>query len=186
MRSADAGVGLTGGDTQKWIPGWYLDTAGWGFSVDNLNVSYTTPRMNGIQVGASYGADTMSENSTTSEPKNNDDSVASAGINYIQDVGEMSFTVSLGHVSESQGAALSYDMDNDAEVDDMSAMTKGFDNRTLTNVGLKVGMGAFTFNVAYATRDDGKYMEECWVGTAAKGTDARRCVPLHALGMPRK
>ena len=34
------------------------------------------------------------------------------------------------------------------------------DDKTFTNAGLSVGMGAFTFGVSYAMRDDGGYMVE--------------------------
>lgn len=40
---------------------------------------------------------------------------------------------------------------------DMAAMA---DDRTFSNAGLQVGMGAFTFTVAYATMDGGAYMFE--------------------------
>ena len=61
-----AGAGLNAGDTQKWIGGAYLQTAGWLH--DNLNVIYISPRTNGVQVGLSYGADAGSEGSSASAP----------------------------------------------------------------------------------------------------------------------
>ena len=48
----------------------------------------------------------------------------------------------------------------DHEVDD-NRMMKGFDDKTFTNAGLSVGMGAFTFGASYATRDDGGYVSSC-------------------------
>ena len=39
---------------------------------------------------------------------------------------------------------------------------KGHDDKTYTNAGLSVGMGAFTFSASYATRDDGGYMSKCY------------------------
>ena len=168
-----AGVGLNAGDTQKWIGGAYLETAGWLH--DNLNVIYISPRTNGVQVGLSYGADAGSENSTASAPDNNDDSVWAAGINFNETVGDMSFKVSLGHLSRSRSTSLSWDMDNLASnndtAGDMSYMMKGDNDQSFTNAGLSIGMGAFTFGVSYATRDDGILEPECWVGTANDRTD---------------
>ncbi len=172
----DVGVGLQAGDTQKWIPGQYLQTAGWHH--DNLNVIYLTPRMNGVQVGVSYGADADSENSVTIAPEDNDDAVWAAGINFNEKIGDMSFKVSLGHMNRAQSAAAvdPYNHDNaDESAEGATAkMMKGRDDHTFTNAGLQIGMGAFSFAVSYATRDQGRYMLEC-LGTV--GDDANTVIP---------
>ncbi len=161
-----AGVGLNAGDTQKWIPGVYLETAGWLH--DNLNVIYISPRTNGVQVGVSYGADAGSENSTASAPANNDDAVWAAGINFNETIGDMSFKVSLGHMNRSQSAGLAYQsFNNDSTqatvVDGVGdEAMQGNDDLTFTNAGIQLGMGAFTFGASYATRDNGGYVPECW------------------------
>ena len=164
-----AGVGLNAGDTQKWIPGAYLETAGWTIPGDNLNVIYISPRVNGVQVGVSYGPDSKSENSTTSAPTDNDDAVWAAGINFNETIGDMSFKVSLGHANVSNTGSLAYNDDNDdtSQANATADMVKGFDDKTYTNAGLQVGMGAFTFSASYATRDDGGYSMQCMgdVGT---------------------
>ena len=162
----DVGVGLQSGDTQKWIPGQYLGTAGWFH--DNLNVIYITPRMNGVQVGVSYGADATSENDVSSAPTDNDDSVWAAGINFNEKIGDMSFKVSLGHMNRAQSDSLDYNSENGVAT--ANNVMKGFDDHTFTNAGLQVGMGAFTFAVSYATRDQGKFMEECRVNAGAPAT----------------
>ena len=149
-----AGVGLNAGDTQKWIPGAYLETAGWTIPGDDLGVIYITPRVNGIQVGVSYHPDSTNENAPTRAPENNDNAATAAGINYNVTVADMSVKVSLGHVNVSNPGSVMYDSDGDG-TDDMS---KGFDDKTFTNAGLSVGMGAFSFGVSYATRDDGGFM----------------------------
>ena len=149
-----AGVGLNAGDTQNWVPGVYLETAGWTIPGDNRNVIYITPRVNGVQVGVSYGPDSKNENSAGGAPSNNDDSVWAAGINFNETVGDMSVKVSLGHVNVSNTGSVMYDSDGDG-TDDMS---KNFDDKTFTNAGLQVGMGAFTLGASYATRDDGGFM----------------------------
>ena len=150
-----AGVGLNAGDTQKWIPGAYLETAGWTMSGDDLTLSYTSPRVNGIQVGLSYTADTTSENSVTSAPTNNDQAAMGVGLNYKETVGDMAVKLSLGHINVGNAGSVMYDHDGDAGTDDQ---VKGFDDRTYTNMGLSVGMGAFSFGFSYATRDDGGFV----------------------------
>ena len=170
-----AGVGLNAGDTQKWIPGAYLETAGWTIPGDDLGVIYITPRVNGVQVGLSYHPDSTNENAPTRAPENNDDSVIAAGVNFNQTVGDMSVKVSLGHVNVSNPGMVSYNRYNNdtsnAAVTDVADddMMMGFSDKTFTNAGLSIGMGAFTFSASYATRDDGGYMPECW-NTASDGT----------------
>ena len=153
----DVGVGLNAGDTQKWIPGAYLDTNGW--IGDNLNVIYISPRMNGVQVGLSYGADSASENSVTSPPKNNDNSVVAGGINLNQELADASVKISLGHRAAGTAA----------------------DDDTFTNMGLAVSTGAFGFNVAYAERDKGTGMKKDeWsvVGASVSYADGPMSVSL--------
>ena len=95
-----AGIGLNAGDTQKWVPGVYLETAGWTIPGDDLGIIYITPRINGVQVGVSYHPDSTNENSSDQARRpNNDDAVVAAGINFNQTVGDMSVKVSLGHVN---------------------------------------------------------------------------------------
>ena len=163
-----AGVGLNAGDTQKWIPGSYLETAGWTAAGDDLGVIYITPRVNGVQVGMSYHPDSTNENAPTGAPMGNDDSVVAAGVNFNQNVGDMSIKVSLGHLSRSRSGGVMFDLDQDndgnrnSELKAKDDLMKGNDNATFTNAGLSVGMGAFTFSASYATRDDGGYMSRCY------------------------
>ena len=158
-----AGVGLNAGDTQNWVPGVYLETAGWTIPGDNRNIIYITPRVNGVQVGVSYGPDSKNENSAGGDPKNNDDAVWAAGINFNQTVGDMSVKVSLGHVNVSNTGMLKYNAENAAA--DTDDMMKSFDDKTFTNAGIQVGMSGFTFGASYATRDDGGYVAQCLAGT---------------------
>ncbi len=163
-----AGIGINAGDTQNWVPGVYLETAGWTIPGDNRNVIYITPRVNGVQVGMSYGPDSKNENSPGGAPSNNDDSVWAAGINFNETVGDMSVKVSLGHVNVSNSGMASFDLDQDndgnrnSELKAKDDLMKGFADKTFTNVGLQVGMGAFTFGASFATRDDGGYMSKCY------------------------
>ena len=60
----DVGIGLTSGDTQKWIPGAYLETAGHAGTAgggDSVKLNYISPRVSGLQVGVSYAPDSENE-----------------------------------------------------------------------------------------------------------------------------
>ena len=96
----DVGIGLTSGDTQAWIPGAYLETAGHAGTAGGGNdpkLNYISPRAAGLQVGLSYAPDDGSARTTT--PSGNDDATWGAGLNFKQDVGDMNLTFSLGHRS---------------------------------------------------------------------------------------
>ncbi len=97
---SDVGIGLTSGDTQAWIPGTYLETAGHAGTAGGGNdpkINYISPRAAGLQVGLSYAPDDGSSRTTT--PSGNDDSTWGAGLNFKQAVGDASITFSLGHRS---------------------------------------------------------------------------------------
>ena len=176
-----AGAGLNAGDTGNWVPGAYLETAGWTIPGDNRNIIYITPRVNGVQVGLSYGPDSKNENSAGGAPKNNDEAVWAAAINFNETVGDMSVKVSLGHVNVSNAGMASFDLDMDNDEEDMrhtaamksaDDMMMGYDDKSYTNAGISVGMGAFTFGASYATRDDGGYMSRCYATGAIAERDA--------------
>ena len=105
---SDVGIGLTSGDTQKWVPGTYLETA--GHAIGNARkLNYITPRVSGLQVGVSYAPDDTAQDANTGGPKNNDNAAWGAAANFKQDVGDMAVTFSLGHKStDTAGAAVSY------------------------------------------------------------------------------
>lgn len=129
---SDVGVGLNAGDTQKWIPGTYLETS--GHAIGNARkVNYISPRMNGLQVGISYAPDNGTQ-APVDTVNGNDDAAVAAAVNLNQEVGDFGVKVSLGHMNNEQ-----------ADKDD----------RTYTNAGLAVTTGAFGFNVAWAENDGG-------------------------------
>ena len=175
-----AGAGLNAGDTQKWIPGSYLETAGWTIPGDDLTLTYVTPRVNGVQVGMSYAPDSTNENAVTGAPENNDNAVWAAAINFNETVGDMAIKVSLGHANVSNPAYAMFDLDGDNDEEDArhtqalkdgDDVMKGHDDKTYTNAGLSVSMGAFTFAASYATRDDGGYMSRCYAYDADSSGD---------------
>ena len=210
----DAGVGLNAGDTQKWIPGYYLETSGHAGSHaggDDVKVNYFSPRLNGLQVGFSYAPDQGNETASATAPDGNDNDAWGIAANYAMDLGDSTVSLSAGHLIVSQSmdeAAMFFApktgqantgitpkqyaanmkvidaykaardltptatppkdtvkavnhsaamMAENANLAAMNGMTTKIDNKTYTNVGIAVGFGAFSFNVAYATQDGGQY-----------------------------
>ena len=94
----DVGVGLNAGDTQKWVPGTYLETNGHAYSGgDDVKLNYISPRMNGIQVGLSYAPDQANENAVAAAPNGNDTDSWGAAVNFTQPFGDGTVSISLGH-----------------------------------------------------------------------------------------
>ena len=207
----DAGIAITCGDIGKWIadikgcgPGGF-GTAGHGLG-DKNNITYFSPRLNGVQFGATYIPDVTREGQTTA-PHNNDADAFSIGGNYKGDMGGASVAVSAGYYQRSQTGAeeklmsasdsatrlmrsdvtaaqetidrfnaesdlakykkekmvMSSRSQNDAvmatndlaDAADMKAMKA--DAMTVSNFGLQVGFGSFSFDVAYLVQDGGAY-----------------------------
>ncbi len=237
---SDVGVGLTSGDTQKWIPGTYLETAGHAYSGgDDVKLNYISPRMNGIQVGVSYAPDQENENAVATAPAGNDNASWGAAVNFSESFGDGTVLFSLGHqnigkaaseikyitgmappssaLQDDQGNALTgadlaaahrnmritgveeaankaaikkvatLEMDeespnateaaaalNAAAMNERArdGMTMKGDDAKFTNVGVGISMGAFTFNVAYATMDANAYKTAMGPGVAITATEA--------------
>ena len=136
----DVGVGILCGDVGAWIDGIDgcstngLGTAGHGLG-DKNNVTYFSPRVNGVQFGATYIPNVKQEGQTA-KVHNNDEDAWSLGGNFKGDFGGANVAVSAGHYSRSLTEADS-------------------DSFTYSNFGLQVGMGQFSFDIAYAEGDDG-------------------------------
>ena len=133
----DAGFGINCGDVGAWINGIDsckdgLETAGHQFG-DGNGVSYYSPRVGGVQFGMTYVPNGSQEGNTASL-NNNDADTWSIGGNYKGDFGGANVAVFAGHREHSQDMGDAY---------------------SFSNFGLQVGMGAFSFDVAYAASDDG-------------------------------
>ena len=101
---SDVGIGLTSGDTQKWIPGAYLETAGHGGTAgggDSVKLNYISPRVSGLQVGLSYAPDSSNESGVAGAPEGNDQASWGIAVNFEQPVAEGTFRLSVGHRSQS-------------------------------------------------------------------------------------
>ena len=211
----DVGVGLNCGDVGAWIVGVNgcvngLETTGHQHG-DRRAITYFTPRMNGVQLAATYIPDTAAE-ASNAKPVNNDNDGWAVGMNATQSFGDTSVKISLGHRSASGSmdpvnlmsgadsateltrgevtaatkAIAAYEKARDlmvakkggdvnasglsalqmkaanatndlADASDIMGAHKA-DANTFTNFGLTVGMGAFSFGLAAATRDGGAYM----------------------------
>ncbi len=104
--TGEVGVGINAGDTQVWIPGAYFDTYGyWVGMGDNKNIIYISPRVSGLQVGMSYGADNASENKWPGAPTGDEQAVWAGGLNFQQAFGDGTFSFSLGHRNREGTAA---------------------------------------------------------------------------------
>ena len=151
----DAGFGMLCGDMGRWTGGNVnecgpigLGTAGHGFG-DRNNISYFSPRVNGIQFGATY-VPNVAQEGRGGAPRGTDNDAWAIGGNYKGDFGGAKVAVSLGHYNMSQ-----------TDHGDLEH----------TNIGLQVGMGAFSFDVAAAMADDGR------------DTDSSADVDIAAAGM---
>ncbi len=150
VRSTGA-VGINCGDAGAWVDG--VDgcspdgfgTSGHGFG-DKNSISYYSPRISGFQFGATYIPNWNQEGST-SKLNDNDTDGAAVGGNYVGEFGGANVAASIGHHVRGQVLAEGSDI---TKVDELM----------FTNVGLQVGFGAFSFDIAFGDYESGKYKED--------------------------
>ena len=105
----DVGISLNCGDTHKWIGGLAgcshngFGTYGHGHG-DKNQIMYFSPRVSGVQFGASYIPDISQEGSNNALNANAKDAW-SVGGNYVGDFGGAKVAFSLGHYQRSQVGA---------------------------------------------------------------------------------
>ncbi len=107
--SLDVGITLNCGDTHKWIDADVLagcshngfGTYGHGHG-DKNSISYYSPRVSGVQFGATYIPDTKQETHALLRNANNDTGAWSVGGNYVGEFGGANVAFSLGHYQASQ------------------------------------------------------------------------------------
>ena len=135
----DVGVGYCGDAGWTGVTGCSrnggmgLGTNGWVVGGDEQKIAYYTPRISGMQLGVAYIPDHTTEDSNRL-PGGNDMDGFSVAASLQHDVGEAAVSASAGHYQVSMGNG---------------------EDQTFTNFGLRVGFGAFGFNVAYAEHEDG-------------------------------
>ena len=209
----DAGIGITCGDMANWInnlkgcgPGGF-GTAGHGLG-DKNNITYFSPRMAGVQFGATY-IPNVGQEAQTADLHNNDADAFSVGGNYKGDMGGANVAVSAGYYQRSQ-TMMPVALMSGSDAGDRMPLTAGAledlqktvgkfnaesglmkykkeetvmygtsqadaamatnrialaedmmaskaDAMTVSNFGLQVGFGSFSFDVAYMTTDGGAY-----------------------------
>ena len=218
----DVGFGMVCGDMGKWIQGINecgpggMGTAGHALG-DRNNITYYTPRLNGVQFGVTYVPNDRQEDRRVPALDAdgvawNDDDAASVGANYKGELGGANIAVSAGYYQRSgvmkpvalmsgsnaagrmpltAGQLKDYQKDIAAyegaanlmpvapaktvattsvvslhekavmatnaiaAAEDM--MASKADAETVSNFGLQVGFGAFSFDVAYLAKDGGAY-----------------------------
>ncbi len=106
----DVGIGLNCGDVGAWVSGFIgcaagFETAGHGHG-DRKAVTYFTPRLSGVQFGATYipNADSAAETGNVT-PENNDRDAWAVGLNVQQSFGDANIAFSIGHRQASQVGA---------------------------------------------------------------------------------
>ena len=166
----DVGIGISCGDVAAWINGLGscsssgFGTAGHGHG-DKNQISYYSPRMAGVQFGATYIPNTGQEGSSAALHNNDMDAWAVGG-NYVGEFGGANIALSLGHYQKSQVPAKAEKLTHygaSGTEEKTELVTKKayagskIDEATFSNFGLQVGFGAFSFDVAYAENDGGMY-----------------------------
>jgi predicted porin len=155
------GIGVEEGDgPSAWAPGALTGLAATNvhgssnMHNDNNNLTFISPRMNGIQIGASFvpdqgNTDTRSPNSTTRETDGNRDNGFGLAANYETSVADMSVKAAVGY--------------SDAGTDKNVVG----DNETFSGA-LQLGFGGFTASIAYGEhkKDDATAVNSSIVSTS--------------------
>ena len=143
------GIGTEEGDSGAWAPGLLTAlnktnmAADSAMHNDNNNITFISPRINGVQVGASFvpdqgNVDSRSPNSAARENDSNRDNGWALAANYETSVSDMSVKVSVGYSDAGDDEGVSGD-------------------RTATQGAIQLGFGGFTLSGAYGElkQDDG-------------------------------
>jgi outer membrane protein OmpU len=140
------GIGVELVDMGSWGPGTNTNLAYTGLSFgvhnDNNSITYISPRVSGLQVGASYvpeqgDVDSINPGVGGTEANGNRDNGFGVAANYTTSVAEMSLKLSLGYADAG---------------DDKAAAVTGDD--TALQAGIQLGFGGFTASLAYGERQD--------------------------------
>ena len=162
----DVGVGFCGDSGWTGVTGCSRNgglgfgTNGWIVGGDEQKIAYYTPRISGVQLGLAYIPNHTKEDANGA-PTDNDNDGFSAAVNLQQDVGEASVAVSAGYYranltgSPAMPAKYRTDDGGNKHVIEAAKAAVPAGEQTFANFGLRVGFGAFGFNVAYAEHEDG-------------------------------
>jgi predicted porin len=139
---ASNGIGIDEGDwATVWIPGTQSESRatsiGSGIENDQNKITYFSPRVSGVQIGATYIPE-MDVNAQTPQGGGREadtvrDNAYSIAANYQTSVDALSIMASIGYTNAGDGVGSNHDG---------------------INAGLRIGFGGFTASLAYGEEDD--------------------------------
>jgi len=146
---ASKGIGIDESDWTSWVPGTSTESRatsiGSGIENDENKITYFSPRINGIQIGATYIPEMDVNQQTPSGGQSENDFIRdnafSIAANYNTSFDAVSVMASIGYT--------------DAGTDPGTA--SGHDG---LNAGLRVGFGGFTASLAYGEENDPSNTDE--------------------------
>jgi len=136
------GIGIDEGDwASVWIPGTDTESRatsiGAGIENDQNKITYFSPRINGIQVGATYipemDVNTQTPSGGGREADAVRDNAYSIAVNYNTSFDDLSVKASVGYTDAGRGVPGKHDG---------------------INAGINLGFGGFTVSLAYGEEDD--------------------------------
>jgi outer membrane protein OmpU len=138
---ASNGIGIDESDWTSWIPGTSTESRatsiGSGIENDQNKVTYFSPRLNGIQIGATYipemDVNLSSPSTAGKEADGVRDNAFSIAANYVNSFDAVSLSASIGYTDAGSGVQ---------------------GDHTGLNAGLRIGFGGFTASLAYGEEDD--------------------------------
>jgi len=145
---ASNGIGIDEGDwASVWIPGTDTESRatsiGAGIENDQNKITYFSPRVNGIQVGATYipemDVNTQTPSGGGREQDGVRDNAYSIAANYQTSVDALSIMASVGYTNAGSGVGTNHDG---------------------INAGLRIGFGGFTASLAYGEEDDDSSLDD--------------------------
>jgi predicted porin len=138
---ASNGIGIDEGDWTSWIPGTSTESRATsiaaGIENDQNKITYFSPRVSGVQIGATYIPE-MDINAQTPSGGGREadgvrDNAYSIAANYNTSVDALSIMASIGYTNAGDGVGSNHDG---------------------INAGLRIGFGGFTASFAYGEEDD--------------------------------
>jgi predicted porin len=139
---ASNGIGIDEGDwASVWIPGTQTESRatsiGAGIENDQNKITYFSPRVSGVQIGATYipemDVNTQTPSGGGREADTTRDNAYSIAANYQTSVDALSIMASIGYTNAGNGVGSNHDG---------------------INAGLRIGFGGFTASFAYGEEDD--------------------------------
>jgi len=140
---ASNGIGIDESDWTSWIPGTSTEARATsiasGIENDENKITYFSPRVSGIQIGATYipemDVNVQTPSGGSREADGTRDNAYSIAANYQTSFDAVSVMASLGYTNAGDDARVGANHDG-------------------INAGLRIGFGGFTASLAYGEEDD--------------------------------